>query len=168
VAAPRIAPRRILAPKVASTDAGAPKPAAPQAAAPEAGGDHAGNAAGTPGSENEPLHRRTLIRATLPRPVGEVPTRQAPTFTIREAARAPKFRRPFARNARPQGGQNGVGNTVMGRPSARSGQQPRGKKGAAPSQGAHRFGQGQGQGHGSGGGHHAKGRPGNPGNKRFK
>jgi hypothetical protein len=119
--------------------------------------------------EAEPLHRRTLIRAQLPRPVGDVPTRQAPTFTIREAARAPKFRRPFARNARPQGsGQNGMGNGPMGRAAgARNGQQPRGKKGGASQQGAHRFGQGQSHGQGQSG-HHAKGRQGNQGNKRFK
>lgn len=129
-----------------------------------------------PGQENEPLHRRTLIRATLPRPVGEVPTRQAPTFTIREAARAPKFRRPFARNARPLGGQAGQKNGVGGGPMGRSGprgQQARGKKGGAAQSGVHHFGQGQGHGHGHGqgghpGAHHAKGRQGNQGSKRFK
>jgi hypothetical protein len=143
----------------------------------EADEDNVGNVAPPAGGENEPLHRRTLIRATLPRPEGEVPVRQAPTFTIREAARAPKFRRPFGRNARPQSGQNGVMNGPPGRQGAR-GPQARGKKGGAQhaQHGAHRFGQsqghgqgqGHGHGHGSGGGHHAKGRQGGQGNKRFK
>jgi hypothetical protein len=128
---------------------------------------------GPSGIENEPLHRRTLIRATLPRPVGEVPARQAPTFTIREAARAPKFRRPFGRNARPQGGQAGQkngGGGAMGR-SGSHGPQARGKKGGSPQQGVHHFGQGHGHSHGQGGhqgAHHTKGRQGNQGNKRFK
>jgi hypothetical protein len=132
------------------------------------------NDAQPPAGENEPLHRRTLIRATLPRPVGEVPVRQAPTFTIREAARAPKFRRPFARNARPQSGQNGVMNGPPRGQGGPRGPQARGKKGGAQhaqhgAQGGHRFGQG----HGSGGhqGAHSKGRQqgqGGHGNKRFK
>jgi translation initiation factor IF-2 len=156
--------------------AAAPAPAAPAAAHEDASPAVDVDA---PAGENEPLHRRTLIRATLPRPVGEVPVRQAPTFTIREAARAPKFRRPFARNARPQAGQNGVMNGPPGRQGAR-GPQARGKKGGAGAQhaqhGAHRFGQSHGQGHGHGhgsgsghqGAHHAKGRQGGQGNKRFK
>jgi hypothetical protein len=176
----RIAPPSGEAPRLAA--APSPPPPAPQPVAARAArtarADHPDYAdqddeANPPADgEGEPLHRRTLIRAQLPRPVGEVPTRQAPTFTIREAARAPKFRRPFARNARPQsGGQNnGMGNGPMGRAAAaRSGQQPRGKKGGASQQpGGHRFGPGQSHGQGQSG-HHAKGRQGgNPGNKRFK
>jgi hypothetical protein len=53
-----------------------------------------------------PVHR-TLIRATLPRIEGEVPTRPIPTFTIREAAAAPKFRR--FRPKRGPGGPGGFG-----------------------------------------------------------
>jgi translation initiation factor IF-2 len=52
-----------------------------------------------------PVHR-TLIRATLPRIEGEVPTRPIPTFTIREAAAAPKFRR-FRPKRGPGGGGGG-------------------------------------------------------------
>jgi hypothetical protein len=43
-------------------------------------------------ADEGPVHR-TLIRATLPRQEGDVPARPIPTFTIREAAAAPKFRR---------------------------------------------------------------------------
>ncbi len=129
----------------------------------DTGADHDNDDERMPGNENEPLHRRTLIRATLPRPAGEVPTRQAPTFTIREAARAPKFRRPFARHARPQNGQGGgnYGNQIgpmMSRPGgvpSRGPQQARGKK--------HHAGQGQGnQQAPRGKGHQGQG------NKRFK
>jgi hypothetical protein len=167
--APRIAPP----PHAASASSPSPSESGSHAVAPDqtAGPDQDVDA---PAGESEPLHRRTLIRATLPRPVGEVPVRQAPTFTIREAARAPKFRRPFARNARPQSGQNGVMNGPSGRQGAR-GPQARGKKGGAPhgaqshgaQHGGHRFGQGQGSG-GHQGAHHAKGRHGGQGNKRFK
>ncbi len=64
------------------------------------------------GADEGPVYRRTLIRATLPRPAGETPTRQMPSFTIREAAaaRPAKFRqaRPH-RAARPANGQGGKG-----------------------------------------------------------
>jgi hypothetical protein len=43
-------------------------------------------------ADEGPVHR-ALIRATLPRIEGEAPARPIPTFTIREAAAAPKFRR---------------------------------------------------------------------------
>jgi hypothetical protein len=49
-----------------------------------------------------PVHR-TLIRATLPRIESDVPARPIPTFTVREAAAAPKFRR--FRPKRGPGGQ---------------------------------------------------------------
>jgi hypothetical protein len=50
-----------------------------------------------------PVHR-TLIRATLPRIESDVPARPIPTFTVREAAAAPKFRR-FRPKRGPGGGQ---------------------------------------------------------------
>ncbi len=56
-----------------------------------------------------PVHR-TLIRATLPRIEGDVPVRPIPTFTIREAAAAPKFRR--FRPKRGPGGGGGGGRPV--------------------------------------------------------
>jgi hypothetical protein len=49
-----------------------------------------------------PVHR-TLIRATLPRIESDIPARPIPTFTVREAAAAPKFRR--FRPKRGPGGQ---------------------------------------------------------------
>lgn len=109
-----------------------------------------------PVEEDAPLHRRTLIRATLPRTLDNVPVRQIPTFTVREAAaaRPNKFRfkgRPGA--GRPQG----VG---------MSGNQARSAGGRGP----------QGRGAGKTGGHpthraggHQPARPKGPhGNKRFK
>jgi hypothetical protein len=167
-AQPRLAMpvRHAHAAAAAAASAAAPAPSAPPVSAQPASvplGNASTDAdeetgAPAPGNENEPLHRRTLIRATLPRPAGEVPTRQAPTFTMREAARAPKFRRPFARPARPQGGPGGgnLGNhgNQMGQMIGRPGGGPPRKKNAAPQ---HRSGQGQ--------GNPQKGRP---GNKRFK
>jgi hypothetical protein len=162
------APRGILSAKPRSPQAAAfappaSAPVSPSQAAPDANASDADTDPDAPVQENEPAHRRTLIRATLPRPAGEVPTRVAPTFTIREAARAPKFRRPFARNGRPQTGPGG-GNQ-MGRPGASRGPQARGKKNASP-HAPHRSGQGSGQ--GSGNPQSARGPKGRPGNKRFK
>lgn len=79
----------------------APLPiAARDAAAGEAERDAADD--GQPRDEG-PVHR-TLIRATLPRIESEVPARPIPTFTVREAAQAPKFRR-FRPKRGPGGGQ---------------------------------------------------------------
>jgi hypothetical protein len=68
-----------------------------------------------------PVHR-PLIRATLPRPVGEVPTRQAPEFTIRQPlARPGRFRPGGGGGAgrRPTGqGANGGGFEFGGRRNA--------------------------------------------------
>lgn len=84
-----------------------------------------------------PVHR-TLIRATLPRAEGEVPTRPIPTFTAHEAAtaRPGKFRR-----FRPHGPRGGrpFGVMTSGKPSP--------------------FGQPQ-RGQGSNSGHHHPQRPG--------
>ena len=115
--------------------------------------------------EDAPLHRRSLIRATLPRPVGEVPVRQPPSFTIREAAaaRPNKFRykaRPpgaGGRQGRPQG--VGVSSGNQARPGGARGPQGRGagkKSGAQPHQ------------HRAGGHQSARGPKGPHGNKRFK
>jgi hypothetical protein len=98
------------------------------------------NAQEPPREEEAPLHRRALIRATLPRPVGEVPVRAIPTFTIREAAaaRPNKFRhkgRPngAARQGRPQIGPMSMGNQA--RPGNTRG--PQGRGGAAKKAGGH-------------------------------
>lgn len=81
-------------------------------AASDANGNGAPAAIAGNGADEGPVYRRTLIRATLPRPAGETPTRQMPSFTIREAAaaRPAKFRqaRPH-RAARPANGQGGKG-----------------------------------------------------------
>jgi hypothetical protein len=106
-----VAPRPVLArPAVEPPDmAHAAAPTA--AAAPAAGSD----APQPPLTETDapadegPVHR-TLIRATLPRPEGEArEPRPIPTFTVREAATRPKFRR-----FRPHGGRNANGHAFGG------------------------------------------------------
>lgn len=113
-------------------------------------------------------YRRNLIRATLPRPVGEVPVRAIPTFTIREAAaaRPGKFRHKGGpRQGRPNGmtGPMSMGGRDQGRPGAGRNQQGR------PTGGGKKTHAGGPQGgNTSHGAHGAKGRQGGPGNKRFK
>ena len=88
-----------------------------------------------------PVHR-PLIRATLPRPIGEVPTRQAPEFTIRQPlARPGRFRPGGGGGAGRRGpagqGSNGGGFGFGGRRNA--GAAPGGSHGhgnrARPAQG---------------------------------
>ena len=109
--------------------------------------------------EDGPVHRR-LIRATLPRPEGQLPERKVPDFTIRQpggrggrefdgnkpGSRFGHGRRPL----RTQGGGSGGG-----------GSQPR-FGGPRPGPGGPRSGSGQGQGRPGGGGN----RPGQPGGPR--
>jgi hypothetical protein len=143
--------------------------AAPASPAPNPQGEphegHEGQAGHEGHEEEAPLHRRALIRATLPRPVGEVPVRQAPSFTMREAAAA----RPnkFRYKARPPGGGARHGRppvaggvNAQGRPAGGRGPQARGAgKKAAPGHQPHRPG---------GGPHSSRGPKGPHGNKRFK
>jgi len=70
--------------------------------------------------EEGPIHRR-LIRATLPRPEGQTPTRQIPEFTIRQPGGRPNRFRPRPGGAR--GGQmfSGRGNGNPGGGPMRSG-----------------------------------------------
>jgi hypothetical protein len=79
-----------------------------------------------------PVHR-TLIRATLPKAVGETPTRPIPTFTAHEAANARpgKFRR-----FRPHGPRGGrpFGVMTSGKPSPFTGHPQRG---SGPNSGNH-------------------------------
>lgn len=117
--------------------------------------------------DNAPLHRRSLIRATLPRPVGEVPVRQPPSFTIREAAAA----RPnkFRFKGRPQGA--GAGGGRQGRPQGLgvSGNQARPGGGRGPQgRGAGKKSGAQPHQHRAGGHQSARGPKGPHGNKRFK
>ena len=110
------------------------------------------------GSDDDgPVHRR-LIRATLPRPEGQVPERKAPDFTIRQ---------PGGRGGREFDGGNKNGHRQGRRPMRAPG-------GAGPGQpprfGGPRQGSGSGQGgprHGSGQGQRQGGnRPGQPGGQR--
>lgn len=142
----------------------APSTASPSSEADPASQDPASAPMALEDPEDGPLYRRNLIRATLPRPVGEVPVRQMPTFTIREAAAA----RPnkFRPKHRPQGvgmgtgpRQHGSGNNQMRQTSGRGPQGARpgvGKKtGGAPN-------------HSGNQAHGGKNRQGGHGNKRFK
>lgn len=80
-----------------------------------------------------PVHR-TLIRATLPRVEGDVPVRPIPTFTIREAAAAPKFRR-FRPKRGPGGGRpmgDDFGNQIGYNKNPQFGAQPGRGQGHGP------------------------------------
>jgi hypothetical protein len=161
-AAPRDGLQRGVTPPASG---GTPPNQPPAMAASPATPDDPSAAAQPPPEEDAPLHRRALIRATLPRPVGEVPVRAIPTFTIREAAaaRPNKFRhkgRPngAARQGRPQIGPMSMGNQA--RPGNTRG--PQGRGGAAKKAGGH-------QPHRAGG-HQPRGPKGpqGGGGKRFK
>jgi hypothetical protein len=133
----------------------------PDAAAPE-DASHDDEPVSERASEDEwPVHRR-LIRATLPRPEGQVPERKEPEFTMH---------RPVGR-----GVDGNRANGQRGRGAHRSMRQAQGHGHAGGAQarfGAPRHGgghgqqrQGQGSGHGSGHGHAGQGqanRAGRPG-----
>ena len=111
------------------------------------------------GVEDEwPVHR-PLIRATLPRPEGQVPERKEPDFTVR---------RPTGRGTdgnrnghRPRGAHRGMRHAQQGQA------QGHGPSGQPARFGAPRQGPGPGERHGSGQGqprsNHGAGRPGGPG-----
>jgi translation initiation factor IF-2 len=114
-----------------SGDLGEPESGEPESSEPEPVDD----------SDEWPVHR-PLIRATLPRPEGQVPERKAPEFTIRQ------------NNGRFDGQRNG-NNRHRGQRQAQGGQSRFGNP---------RSGSGQGQsGHGSGHGQRHGNRPGPPG-----
>jgi len=98
--------------------------------------------------EDGPVHRR-LIRATLPRPDGQVPERREPEFTIRQSG----FRgRPFdQKDGRRQRAHGGAQPERFGPPRQGSGQAPR---------------HGSGQGSGGSGFRPGGNRPGHPGGPR--
>jgi len=154
-------PRGVLRPNGAARDAqdDAGETLAAAAGASPAGSGSEPPAAERPVEEDAPLHRRTLIRATLPRTVGDVPVRQIPSFTVREAAAA----RPnkFRFKGRPGGGgrPQGVGMSGNQARPAGGGRGPQGRGAGKKSGGppAHRAGG------------HQPSRPKGPhGNKRFK
>lgn len=120
------------------------------------------------GSEDEwPVHRR-LIRATLPRPEGQVPERKEPEFTMhRPLGRGVDGNRAHGQRAR--GGhrqmRQGQGQGQPGGAPARFGG-PRHGAGTQGQHGPHRQGQGSGHGHhGQPNGNRA-GRAGGHGRKR--
>lgn len=98
---------------------------------------------GGPGEDEGPVHRR-LIRATLPRPEGQVPERKLPDFTIRQPGRGG---REFDGNKNGQRhGRRGGGMRFGGARQGGPGQGPR-----------HGSGQGHGQGQGQGPRQHGPG-----------
>lgn len=96
-------PRKPTSASEPSEEASSPKEPEAEADQPPATANEPEQAASAPEPVDEvegPVHR-PLIRATLPRPEGQVPTRQAPEFTIRQPlARPGRFR---------QGGGGGAG-----------------------------------------------------------
>jgi hypothetical protein len=112
------------------------------------GSDENGDEPAPPSSDEDgPVHRR-LIRATLPRPEGQLPERKEPEFTVRQ----PGMRGPDGRKGRPGGGRRGMRAPEFGSPRQGSGQGqrfggPRQGPGQPPRQGsghAPRHGSGQG------------------------
>ena len=109
-----------------------------------------------------PVHRR-LIRATLPRPEGQVPERKEPDFTFRHGGR---FDQGNRNGHRARGGHRGVRTQGQGgSPTRFGGGQRNGQGGPGPAQGQ-RQGQGN-RGSRPGGGQGRGGsRPGGHGRKR--
>jgi hypothetical protein len=86
-------------------------------------------------NDDGPVHRR-LIRATLPRPEGQVPDRKEPEFTIRQPGmRGPDGRKGGRHGRRPMRGAQG-GNW-QGQPPRQGSGQPANRPGGARSGGAH-------------------------------
>jgi hypothetical protein len=110
-AAPRLAPAAVVVPPVEVS------PVAQAAEPPEA--DH-----GEPKRE-EPVHRHTLIRATLPKIEGQVPERKPADFTLWNVARHPQGRRGGG-GGRPRQPQT-AGNANWGSYSPYSNGHPSGK-----------------------------------------
>lgn len=114
-------------------------------------GDAEDDAAPGPREDDGPVHRR-LIRATLPRPEGQLPERKEPDFTIRQPGRGGRFDNP------------GNGNNGNRPRHQRGGRGPHAGGGGAQRFGGQRHGQG---GQGQGGGNRQDGnRAGLPGNSR--
>jgi len=112
----------------------------------DAGGPDALSA--TPDENEGPVHR-PLIRATLPRPEGQVPARPIPDFTVRQPTARPGRFRP---NGKPRrGGHHAQGFTGAGHGSGGrrgpgappAGQGNRARPGQADRQGAARRGGGK-------------------------
>jgi hypothetical protein len=124
---------------------------APLAAAVEIDADATTDEEPTPSEDEGPVHRR-LIRATLPRPEGQVPERKVPDFTIRQPGRGG---REFDGNKNGQRhGRRGGGMRFGGARQGGSGQGPRHGSGQGQRQG----GGGNRGGHGRGGGGRKRGR----------
>ena len=157
----------------AATEAAAPEVA--ESAAPAENTDRDAPAIAAAGEDDGPVHRR-LIRATLPRPEGQVPERKAPDFTIRQPGGRGGGRGEFDGNR--NGQRNGGGRPMRfggPRPGSGPGQGPRGagpgqgpRQGSGPRpSGSNRAGQGQrGGGRPGPGGAPGQGRTGGGGRKR--
>ena len=77
----------------------------------------------------EPVHRHTLIRATLPKIEGQVPERKPADFTLWNVARQPQGRRNRMRHQQPAGNGNWGGAYspyANGHPSGKGSQQGQG------------------------------------------
>jgi hypothetical protein len=114
----------------------------------------------TEGPEDEWVHR-PLIRATLPRPEGQVPERKAPDFTIRQNSRFDgrngnnRHRGQRQAQGHSGGGQGRFGNSRSGSgqgPSGHGGQRQGNRQGSPQGGGQHGGGRPAGQGRGQGGG----------------
>lgn len=114
VPAPRLAPVPAVAPietsaaPMVATDAALPDDEAPR--------------------REEPVHRHTLIRATLPKIEGQVPERKPADFTLWNVARQPQGRRNRVRPQQPAGNANwgGYSPYANGHPSGKGPQHGQG------------------------------------------
>jgi hypothetical protein len=142
-------------PELNASDDAAPLEAAEEIRAEEAG-DVEPPPSG-PGEDEGPVHRR-LIRATLPRPEGQVPERKIPDFTIRQPGRGG---REFDGNKNGQRhGRRGGGVRFGGARQGGPGQGPRHGSGQGQGQGPRQHGPGHGQRQGGGGNRGGQGRGG--------
>jgi hypothetical protein len=113
---PRVAPPPVVVPAPVALAPAVPAVAAAPVVAPDEDPD-------APRHE-EPVHRHTLIRATLPKIEGQVPERKPTDFTLYNVARQPQGRRG---RPRPQPAGAGNGNVSWGGYSPYANGHPSGK-----------------------------------------
>lgn len=121
---PAVAVAAVAAPRLATVPAAAPieSSPAPMVAIPvDLPDDEAPR-------REEPVHRHTLIRATLPKIEGQVPERKPADFTLWNVARQPQGRRNRMRHQQPAGNANwgGYSPYANGHPSGKGPQHGQG------------------------------------------
>ncbi len=123
-------PPRVVTPSAGPGGPTLPAPAAPEEpVSPMAAED---DQHGEPARREEPVHRHTLIRATLPKVDGQIPERKPADFTLWNVSRQPQGRRGRPRPTPQQGPLtwSGYSPYANGHPSGKNPQQ--GQQGGQP------------------------------------